>query len=248
MNRQIALAAAFGVAGTFAMAAGTALAGGVPHVGDVGVVFVNGKIVTTLVEEEEASRGIPPELGTSQRVFDSDLGGIEFGPFGNDEPGYTTNALPAGAQVGFNMLSELMRWNGSGFGGGIGETMQIGKFVGTPGEITATSAAGFVPGFYFATADAFGFFDEHLSNILMGLALRADPVDGIYLLELELFTDAPGIANSDPYWIVFNLNQPQEQQDEAIVWVEENLVPAPVSAMLAAIPLLTCLSRRRPRQ
>jgi len=219
---------------------GAALAGGVPHGGDIGVAFVDGRIVTSLVEEEELGG-----LGTPQRVFESELGSIEYGPFGNDEPGYTSNVLPPGAQIGFNILEELSLWNGAGFTGGLGETLQLGKFVGTPGEITATTGPGFVPGFFFATADGVGFIDEHLSHILMGPVLRADPADGIYLLELELFTDHGGIANSDPFWIVFNLNSPEEDHEAAVEWVQENLVPAPGFAVLLAPLALWSRSRRR---
>ena len=53
----------------------------------------------------------------------------------------------------------------------------------------------------------------------------AAPSDGVYLLEMELTTDVPGIANSEPYWIVFNLNTDQTVQDAAIVYVETVLVP-----------------------
>lgn len=223
-----------------------ALAGGVPHVGDVGVSFADGRIVTSLVEEEEALRG---GLGLPQRVFDSDLGTVEFGPYGNDEPGYTTNDLPEGARIGFNIRTELKKWTGSSFDGGIPETLQLGLFLGTPGEVTRDTAGGFVGGFSFAQADAVGFFDEHLSNVLRGPSTGgggfADPSDGVYLLELELFTDAAGIANSDPYWIVLNLNVDQVVQDAAIEYVENVLVPAPGSLAALALVAAPLMRRRR---
>ena len=130
----------------------SAMAGLVPHVGDVGVVFENGRIVTTVVEEhDEHGRG--GGLGLPQRVFDSDLGTIEFGPFGNDEPGYTSDVLPAGVKLGFNIRAELKKWNGAGFDGGLAESMQLGQFLGTPGQITRDTGAGFVGGFDFVTVD-----------------------------------------------------------------------------------------------
>lgn len=225
----------------------TAMAGLAPHVGDVGVVFENGRIVTTVVEEhEEEARG--GELGLPQRVFDSDLGTVEFGPFGNDEPGYTSNSLPAGVKLGFNIRAELKKWNGAGFDGGLAESLQLGQFLGTPGQITRDTGAGFVGGFDFVTVDQTGFIDEHLSHVLRGASNGggfADPSDGVYLLELELTTDAPGIAASEPFWIVFNLNTEQGVQDLAIEYVEANLVPAP--GAVALVGLAAGLAGRRRR-
>ncbi len=220
-----------------------AFAGGVPHGGDVGVAFVAGRIVTSLVEEA----GFRGGLGTPQRVFASELGSIEFGPFGNDEPGYTSNALAPDARIGFNILADLKRWNGSAFDGLIDETMQLARFLGTPGEEASVNAGGFVPGFFFAQADGLGFIDEHLSHILRGSDIArgfSDPSDGVYLLELELFTDAMGIANSDPYWIVFNLNQPEAEHDAAISYVETVVVPGP-GAFALCVMMLACRRSRR---
>lgn len=223
------------------LAALPAYAGLAPHVGDVGVKFENGRIITTIVEEAEEGRD--GELGLPQRVFDSDLGTIEFGPFGNDEPGYTSDELPAGVQLGFNIRAALKKWDGSGFVV-TDATLQLGQFVGTPGETTRQTGAGFVSGFDFVTVDNTGFIDEHLSHILSGPG-GTDPANGVYLLELELTTTAPGIAPSEPYWIVFNLNLDQSVQDEAIDYVERNLVPAPGAVMLAGLGGLVAMRRRR---
>lgn len=223
-----------------------AFGGIAPHAGDIGVSFVNGRIVTSLVAEEERARG---GLGDPERVFASDLGSVEFGPFGNDEPGYTSDVLPPGARVGFNILAGLRRWNGAGFDGGIDETMQLARFLGTPGEEAVVTAGGFVPGFFFAEADSGGFIDEHLSHILLGepnpVRGFADPADGIYLLELELFTDAPGIENSEPYWIVFNLNMSESDHDDAIGYVRTVLVPSPGG--FAVLLVAAAVLRRRSR-
>lgn len=218
--------------------------GPAPHGGDIGVAFVGNKIVTSIVEEDGG--GHRRGLGTPSRVFESELGTVEFGPFGNDEPGYTSNVLPAGASIGFNILDELKVWNGAGFDGGIGETMQLARFLGTPGEISRATASGFVSGFLFATADANGFIDEHLSHMLRGpdvLRGFADPADGIYLLELELFTDGPGIANSDPYWIVFNLNMDEATHEAAVGFVHDVLVPGP-GGLAMMLPLMPARRRR----
>lgn len=215
-----------------------------PHHGDIGVSIVDDRLITSFVEGGGARVG----LGAAERVFESELGSVEYGPFGNDEPGYTSNALPAGFNLGFNILSELKRWNGSAFDGSIAETMQIARFLGTPGEESRETSSGFVGGFLFASADENNFIDEHMSHVLQGAPVTrgfADPSDGVYLLELELFTDTPGIANSDPYWIVFNMNQSEADHEAAVDYVRNVIVPAPASAL--AMCLAPLCVRRRPR-
>jgi hypothetical protein len=205
------------------------------HFGDIGVrPNAGGRLETYLVDE--AFRGLSPV----ERVFGADLGSIEFGPFGVDDPGYFTDSLAEGAVVGFNILSPLKKWNGAGFDAGIPETLQVGYFVGTPGEITRFTGAGFVSGFDFATVSGGG-FDEHLSYILFGDG--GDPSDGVYLLELELTSDSYG--PSDPFWIVFNLGLDEEDHDAAIDWVEDNLVPAPGAAGALALLGVAAVRRRR---
>lgn len=221
------------------------LAGGAPHIGDIGVKFEGGRIVTTIVEEHARLGG---GLGERQRVFASELGSVEFGPFGNDEPGYTSDVLPAGASIGFNIRGELRAWDGQDFMGGITETMQFGKFLGAPGEITRATANSVVSGFNFATADVAGFIDEHLSQVLRGPETArgfAPPHDGIYLVELELTTDAVGIMPSEPYYIVFNLNLDQGSMDAAISYVERVIIPAP--GVLAGLGIVGLAGLRRRR-
>lgn len=212
--------------------AGTAFA----HDGDAGIrANASGRLETFLVETEPSSGNEPIE-----RVFASEIGTIEFGPFGNDEPGYYTDSLTEGTSIGFNIRGELMRWNGGGLDGGLAETLQFAKFLGTPGEISRTTGPGFVPGFDFATVSG-GVFDEHLSHILLGSG--GDPADGVYIIELEL-TSASHLT-SDPYWIVFNLNRPESEHDEAIEWVVANLVPAPGATAFFAAAMALGLRRRR---
>jgi hypothetical protein len=206
------------------------------HEGDVGIRLNGSQLETYLVSKDERPlRGAPVE-----RVFGSELGSIEFGPFGNDEPGYFTDSLTEGTAIGFNIRAELKRWNGAGFDGSIDETMTMAKFFGTPGEISRTTSSGFVGGFDFATVTGGG-FDEHLAQILNGSG--GDPSDGIYLLELEL--TSPSFTTSDPFWVVFNLNQDEVDHDAAIDWVVSNLVPAPGAMAPLALAGPFMLRRRR---
>lgn len=202
---------------------------------DIGVRVNAGVLETFGVSDESGSTGSEP----IERVWAGELGSIEFGPFGIDDPGFFADTLTDGTVIGFNIRSALGRWNGAGFDYAIGESMTLANFFGTPGEISATTGAGFVPGFALATASGGG-FDHHAAYILNGSG--GDPADGVYLLELELTSD--GLGTSLPLWVVFNLNA-EEDHDPAIEWVEDNLVPgAPTLALLPAFGLLGVRRRR----
>ncbi|HBS29471.1 MAG TPA: hypothetical protein DEB06_08495 [Phycisphaerales bacterium] len=201
---------------------------------DIGVRVVAGALETFGVSDVLGSTGDEPV----ERVFAGELGSIEFGPNGIDDPGFFADTLTDGTAVGFNIRAALGRWNGAGFDLSISETMTIARFFGSPGQIDAASGVGFVPGFTLATASGGG-FDEHPVYILNGPG--GTPADGVYLLELEV--TSPALQTSLPLWIVFNLNTDEAIHDEAIEWVEANLVPSP--GVLAAAPLALGARRRR---
>jgi hypothetical protein len=53
-----------------------------------------------------------------------------------------------------------------------------------------------------------------------------------------------GLADSDTFYVVFNLGMSEVEHEAAAVWVESNLVPAPGAIALFAV---TALVRRRRR-
>jgi len=142
-------------------------------------------------------------------------------PFWTDDPCYgstTDSGLPPGSQVGFNILSDLLYWDGNGsvsFGPvPAGERLRI-KY----GFMTrhAGGGTGFVEGFNFQTVPSDGSFHRHLSYFLLGPDGNSIPADqdgvqaadGVYLLEIEL-TNTAGIASSDPIWLVFRNFSPSD--------------------------------------
>lgn len=217
------------------LAAPHALADGA--LGDIGVRENGGILETFLVFDDVGSVGGEPV----ERVFLGELGSIEFGPFGIDDPGFFTDTLSEGTTVGFNIRDELKRWDGSTFVGGIGETMTVANFFGTPGQIDVTTSSGFVGGFDVATVSG-GIFDQHPAFLLNGAG--GDPADGVYLLELE--ATSPTLESSLPLWVVFNLNRPELEHDEAAEYVEAMLVPGPGSAgVLVMLGGVVAIRRRR---
>ncbi|MFB3431339.1 MAG: hypothetical protein ABL309_10510 [Phycisphaerales bacterium] len=238
MNTRILTAAALAAA-----ASSAALADGL----DVWVSFADGQIVTG-----EADKSTNPVTFTpGVRVFEAEFGEIPGFPNLLDEPGFYTEQLPAGTGIGFNIVDALRVWNGSDFDTIGSQSMSIFGDPFPDGDVATTPATAgmFVPGFEFIEADANGFFDDHPTFQLNNQA------DGVYLLSLELFTDADGIASSDPMYIVFGSNIDgslgddeafEEQIDAAVDYVNNVIIPTPGAAGLLALAGLAATRRRRP--
>lgn len=199
---------------------------------DVYVNFEGGVITTGGVDVDDLS------ITPGQRVFEGELGEFPAPPGFGDEPGFYADALTPGTAIGFDIVDGLRTWNGSDFDTLASETMTLSK--GVDFVVAPNSAGGFASGFEIAAADGSGGFDDHPEY---ELAPGANA--GIFLLTLTLWTDAPGIGDSAPIWIVFNNGLDEADHEAAVAWVEANLVPAPGAAalMFAAGPAL--LRRRR---
>jgi len=219
-------------AATSIVFAATAIAG-VEH-SDIGVFVVNDRIRTGELHKGEFE---------SIRVFGSEFG--EGGIFNfTDEPGFEAEdgTFPPDTFWGFNILAPLGLWNGAGFDDAPNSlTVSFG-----PNEVTTSN--GFVEGFFMQTDDEGG-LHEHLGFTLNGVDMSSDP--GVYLLELELkhsddgIGPGGGIGDSPPFWLVFNFMEDEAVHDEAIKWVEANLVPAP--GAFALLGAAAFFARRRHR-
>ena len=65
--------------------------------------------------------------------------------------------------------------------------------------------------------------------------------DGVYLIGLDMKLPGSGLANSDPIYFVYNNGVGEATHDEAIDWVQNNLVvPEPSSWAIMAIGAVRC--------
>lgn len=203
------------------------IAGGVSaHEGDIGLVIIDGRIVTGIVEDGPGGEFVIP----GQRVFAAEM--FEFGGFiYADEPGLFAQAgVFPDSELGFNFASPVQRWNGTTFEG----TTQT--FTLEFGPLSATSPlAGSAPGFGIGVGPAG--FDEHYDFFLN------DPEPGVYLLALDLFSSDPSIRGARTTYLVFDYDAAPGQHDAAIHYVEDVIIPSPGS--LALLGLGTLAIRRR---
>ena len=150
-----------------------------------------------------------------------------FGAAFVDAPNFTSNpgldtdigAFPPNSQIGFTIRRALRRWDGAAFSEIPTERIQV-KF-GPLGPVISPTDDTPVVGFSMSV-NSQGQFHHH-----PGFTLLSPAGDGIYLLELELWSNVPGIGTSLPYWMVFNQNRPQSEEDDAFAWAVTNLVGCP---------------------
>ncbi len=166
-----------------------------------------------------------PEL----RVFEAEFGIDPAFPFSTDEPGIGSNLV--GATLTMNLLAGLGAWNGAGF------SSTSAYLLASYGGQDAFSTTG--GAFSFLVTEG---LDLHPEYTLLG-AGNTDPANGIYLAAFT-FSSA-GLADSETLYAVFNLGMTEADHEEAVAWVESNLVPAPSAIAMFAMIGLGGFARRR---
>jgi len=176
------------------------------HAGDIFVESAGGRIISGLISERT--------IVHDHRAFAAEFGEV-FRNF-TDEPGFDSRAdeFQPGTNIGFNVLDAVRLWNGNNFA-----TRSPVTFTISFANLEIETGTGFVEGFGLPVAPN-GEWHRHLNYVINEPAPA-----GIYLLALELWSDDPALGNSEPFFIVFNQETDELIHEEAIEWVEENLIP-----------------------
>ncbi|MEX2114575.1 MAG: PEP-CTERM sorting domain-containing protein [Pirellulales bacterium] len=212
---------------------------------DVVPYELNGRIVTGGHDDVLATDNV------TQQVFGYDFGEDPFDPYFIGDPGFNNGAfaigvypnnglLPANTTLGFDVVTNLQYWDGAGGVSFAAAPVDVslglarGSFevlvdglgqTGTVPTIGSTAAAGRVHVHLESTLNYQGTFDPAVPNA----------PDGVYLVGLTLKLPGSGVADSDPIYLVYNNGLTEEIHDEAIDWVQANLVPEPSTWLLATV-------------
>ncbi len=184
------------------------------HAGDITLTVEGGRIVTN---EQTAPGSLTPG-----RVFLS-----EFGILGDhfaQDPGFdcSPGTFPTPGAIGFRIRGPVLRWNGAGLDGSDPASFSIA--FATLGPTVSPVCNNIVNGFAINIGSN-GQWHRHLE-----FNHEFPSEQGVYVLELELFTTLEQIGTSRPFWIVFNEGSGEIEHAEAANWVVENLVPQRCSA------------------
>lgn len=149
---------------------------------------------------------------------------------GSANPG--GSGLPGGSLVSFNILSDLQYWSGTdpvSFGPvPSGESLLLS--LGSNNRLIGTGT-GLQAGFTIQairTGVSEGSMHQHLNSTINAGQGNPIPSDGIYIAQLELTTNAPGVTKSLPFWVVYNNNLTWYQRGEAINYLYPNQWSGPL--------------------
>ncbi|MGP1309437.1 MAG: hypothetical protein ACTS27_04490 [Phycisphaerales bacterium] len=186
-----------------------AFAGGLTHTGDIilTVDSTDGAIVTNAFVS-----GAPQP----QRVFDSEMG--ELVPGITDEPGFDCfpGTFSSGSTIGFRILDALRVWNGDDFSQIPSARLGV-SFLSLGPVMTPTTPDTVVEGFTIPVQSG-GVWHRHLTY-----AIDFDAPAGAYLLQLQLHNSNASVADSEPFWLVFDNDADPMEFADALAWAVQNL-------------------------
>lgn len=155
------------------------------------------------------------------RVKSGVFGAEGVANFTND-PGVNAElgVLVPGMSVGFDLTAAVRAWDGT-FDTISGDRITVRKS--GINTVTPTSDT-LVPGIVFGQADLddAASFHHHVQFILN--PAQGGVPSGVWLLTWELWTDAPGVERTEPLYIVFAQGSGAAELDDAVAWVEQNLI------------------------
>lgn len=179
------------------------------HIGDINLTVEEGAIHTGA----NTSKG-----AEAARVFGATFGDTGVARF-TSNPGFEAapGTFATGSRVGFTPRTGLLRFTGSAVEPVENERLEV-KF------LTLVSVVGLdpAPGFDLAVQSNGG-WHRHLGFRLFA-SKGALPPSGIYAFELELYSNDGVTLPSAPFWLVFNDGRSAEELEEAVAWIDANLV------------------------
>ncbi len=152
-------------------------------------------------------------------------------------PGYVSEDIVGlninpGDIIYYNIHSDLLYWDGSAFTAPVsGTQITIDNNGISPNTVITTSSgeqlgdAGTVTNFI-GTADGAGNFHVHVRSYFLDDGSGGDPDFGIYGYLMSLGTDEAGVADSDPYYLVFNYGMLETEYENALIEFENLLTPS----------------------
>ncbi|MFM2165097.1 MAG: hypothetical protein RL325_1534 [Planctomycetota bacterium] len=178
------------------------------HIGDISLGIAGGAIETAAFDGTTTA---------PMRVFGATFGDTGVAHF-TSNPGF--DALPgtftAGSRTGFTPLAGLRRFTGDALAPVAGEELEV-RFLTLSSVIGAKAA----PGFDLAVQSNGG-WHRHF-NFTLRSAGGSPPAAGVYVVELELYSNDGVTLPSAPFWIVFNDGASAAEHESAIAWVAANL-------------------------
>jgi hypothetical protein len=208
-----------------ACTATSCLAGAV-HNADFIPAVQDGKIVVGAVDPDTDEVVYPSQIKSA--IF-----GTEGFPNFTNNPGFNSElgALVPGMTIGFSILSAPRVWDETNENF---ETIASEQLIvrAAAQNIVAPSTDIVVPGIVFgqASLDAAASFHHHMQFLLEGGLPPA--IDGVWLLELELWSENASIEASDPIYVVFGQGTGVPNIETAVTWIEDNLIASPCLADL----------------
>jgi len=187
----------------------------------------NADYILSIQNNQLIAGAVDPETGDVEYpslIKSASLGAEGFPNFTND-PGFDAELgqLIPGMTIGFSILRAPRVWDETDMDFGTIASEQL-TLRAAAQNIAAPSTDIRVDGIVFGQASntPSATFHHHIQYLLNG---GIPPVvEGVWLLELELWDESGGVDPSDPLYILFTQGDGEDQLEDAIAWVEDNLI------------------------